>query len=418
MSHGKLRMITSRQAAGVSPFPYIEIPVYPDDCDAYGHLNQASLLRMFERARWDVLAGGPGADVFTRNDTWPAVRKTTLEYRQQALPGDRLRFTVALVQHGHTSFTLRQSAHRARDGALVGEGEFVFVCIGQDGRPVAVPAEVSRFFGHRPSRLGATQQFGVRGVSLAVDAQGDGDAILFLNAFPLDRTMWRPLASVLTGWRRIMPDYRGFGESETPDAGYTIDEYADDAAALLGALRVERAVVCGISMGGYVAFDLWRRHPERVRALVLINTRATPDDGDAKAQRDATITRVRRDGPGALAESMTPSLLAPTTMTTMPDVVSQVKATIGRAHTDGVAGALAAMRDRLDATPLLSTITVPTLVIAGHEDQLIPAAAQRAMADAIPGAHFTVLPGAGHLAPLEQPVNTGRLVGEFLESLR
>lgn len=402
----------------MSPFPTIETPVYPDDCDAYGHLNQASLLRMFERARWDVLASGPGADVFTRNDTWPAVRKTTLEYHQQALPGDVLRFTIALAHHGHTSFTLRQTAHRARDGELIGEGEFLFVCVGKDGRPVPVPAEVSRYFGHRPSRLGATQQFGVRGVSLAVDVQGDGDAILFLNAFPLDRMMWRPLASALTGWRRIMPDYRGFGESETPEAGYSIDEYADDAAALLGALRVERAVVCGISMGGYVAFALWRRHPERVRALVLMNTRATPDDADGKAKRDTTIARVRRDGPGFLAETMTPNLVAPATITTMPDVVTQVKTAIGRARGDGVAGALAAMRDRPDSTPMLPSITVPTLVIAGHDDQVIPVAAQRAMADAIPNAQLTVLPGAGHLAPLEQPVNTGRLVGEFLESLR
>lgn len=399
-------------------FPSIEIPVYPDDCDAYGHLNQASLLRMFERARWDVLASGPGADVFTRNDTWPAVRKTTLEYHQQALPGDVLRFAIALVHHGHTSFTLRQTAHRVRDGELIGEGELVFVCIDADGRPMAVPAEVSRFFGHRPSRLGATQQLGVRGVSLSVDVQGDGNAILFLNAFPLDRTMWRPLSAVLTGWRRVMPDYRGFGESETPETGYSIDAYADDAAAVLGALKIDRAVVCGSSMGGYVSFALWRRHPELVRALILINTRAMPDDAEGKAKRDATISRVRRDGPGFLADVMVPDLLAPTTITTMPDVVTQVTTAIRSARADGVAGALAAMRDRPDATPLLSTITVPTLVIAGHDDRLIPTAVQRSMADAIPGSHFTVLPGAGHLAPLEQPVNTGRLVGEFLESLR
>jgi YbgC/YbaW family acyl-CoA thioester hydrolase len=395
----------------------VELTVYPDDCDAFGHLNQASFLTLFERARWDALAQGPGADAFTRQGVWPAVRRATIEYHQQVFPGERLRFTLELIHHGQTSFALRQVARKPASEAVAAEAEFLFVCIGRDGRPVPVPADVSRFFGVRPSRrTGATQQYTVRGISLTADVGGDGPAVLFVHGFPLDRTMWRPITAALTGWRRIAPDLRGMGQSEGPDGGYQLAAYADDLAALLDALHVERAVVCGLSMGGYVAFELLRRHPGRISALILMSTRATPDDADGRAKRDAMIARVRRDGPAFLADEMAPKLLAPMSLQTMPEVVLQVRAMAAAGSPHGIAGALAAMRDRPDSTALLATVTVPTLVLAGRDDQLIPAAAARAMADAIPGAHHAIIPSAGHLPPLEQPVNTGRVVREFLEA--
>lgn len=396
----------------------VELTVYPDDCDAFGHLNQASFLTLFERARWDALAQGPGADVFTRHGAWPAVRRTTVEYREQVLPGERLRFSMDLIHHGQTSFAVRQVARKTRSEAIAAEAEFLFVCIGPDSRPVPVPAELSRFFGVRPSRrAGATRQFTVRGIALTADVGGDGPPVLFIHGFPLDRTMWRPLTAALTGWRRIAPDLRGMGQSEGPEDGYHIGAYADDLAALLDAVHVERAVVCGLSMGGYVAFELLRRHPGRTSALILMSTRATPDDADGRAARDAMIARVRRDGAAFLADEMVPKLLAPLSQKTMPDVVKQTRLMAAASPPHGIAGALAAMRDRPDSTPLLPSITVPTLVLAGQDDQLIPPTVARALADAIPNAHHAVIPAAGHLAPLEQPVNTGRVVREFLEAL-
>jgi pimeloyl-ACP methyl ester carboxylesterase/acyl-CoA thioesterase FadM len=396
----------------------VELTVYPDDCDAFGHLNQASFLTLFERARWDALAQGPGADAFTRQGVWPAVRRTTVEYQQQVFPGERLRFTLELIHHGQTSFAVRQVARKTKTDAVAAEAEFLFVCIGREGRPVPVPADVSRFFGVRPSRrTGATQQFTVRGLSLTADVGGDGPALLFVHGFPLDRTMWRPLTAALTGWRRIAPDLRGMGQSEGPDGGYQVTAYADDLAALLDTLHVERAVVCGLSMGGYVAFEMLRRHPGRISALILMSTRATADDADGRAKRDTMIARVRRDGPAFLADDMTPRLLAPMSLQTMPEVVQQVRAMAAAGSPHGIAGALAAMRDRPDSTALLPTIRVPTLVLAGRDDQLIPVAAARAIADAIPGAQHAIIPSAGHLPPLEQPVNTGRVVREFLEAL-
>src|SRR4051812_32876119 len=130
----------------------IDLTVYPDECDAFGHLNQASFLTLFERARWEMLAQGPGMDVFSRAGAWPAVRKTTIDYHAAAFPGDVLRFHQALVHHGRTSFTMRQSARRLKDDTLIATAEFVFVTINREGRPIPVPAEVGIFMNARPAR--------------------------------------------------------------------------------------------------------------------------------------------------------------------------------------------------------------------------------------------------------------------------
>jgi 3-oxoadipate enol-lactonase len=396
----------------------VELMVYPDDCDAYGHLNQAGFLRLFERARWELLARGPGVDLFERQGVWPAVRKASVEFLRQVYPGEQLRFEVEVEHWGETSFTLLQRARKLGDNEVAAECETVFVTIGGDGRPVRVPAAIGQFFGVRASRrTGASRQYAVRGLSTAVDLTGDGPAVLFVHGFPLDRTMWRPIAATLTGWQRIAPDLRGMGLTEVPEAGYTMANYADDLVALLDQAHVARAVVCGMSMGGYVAFDLLRRHPGRVEALVLVNTRAAADDAEGRARRDGTIARIRRDGPGFVGDEMLPRLLAPTTLQTMPDVVRQVRSMMAAHHGAGLIGALEAMRDRESALSLLPEITVPTLVVHGSDDQLIPAAEARVMAEQIPHAHFAVIPSAGHVAPMEQPVNTGRVIREFLEAL-
>jgi pimeloyl-ACP methyl ester carboxylesterase len=151
--------------------------------------------------------------------------------------------------------------------------------------------------------------------------------------------------------------------------------------------------------------------------LILLNTRAGPDDAETRANRDKQVARVRRDGTGFLSDTMLPKLLAPSTSKVRPDVVAHVKQMMAGASADGVVQALEAMRDRPDSTPDLARITVPTLVIGGKDDVLIPAPIVKAMADAIPGAHCTIMPDAGHLTPLEQPINTSRLVSEFLEAV-
>src|SRR3954470_15310837 len=146
----------------------IDLVVYPDECDAFGHLNQASFLSLFERARWEMLLRGPGMAVFTRAGAWPALRKTVIDYRAAALPGDVLRFQQALIHHGRTSFTMRQSARRVRDEKLIASAEFVFVCIDREGRPIPVPGEFTSYMHARRETSDNAQRLMVHGVNLAV----------------------------------------------------------------------------------------------------------------------------------------------------------------------------------------------------------------------------------------------------------
>jgi 3-oxoadipate enol-lactonase len=379
----------------------IDLTVYPDECDAFGHLNQASFLALFERARWEMLARGPGMDIFTRHAAWPAVRRAVIDYHVAAYPGDVLRFHQALTHHGRTSFTMRQTARRMRDDALISTAEFVFVCINREGRPVPVPAEFGEFMNARPAPTGNARRLTVNAVNLAVDARGDGPAILFIHGYPLDHTIWSPQLEALEGWRRIAPDLRGMGQSDAPDLGYSMATYASDLAALLDTLGVERVVLCGLSMGGYVAFEFLRRWRDRVSGLVLIATRAGPDTAEGKRARDAAAAQVREGGAGVIADAMLPKMLAPGA----PDaLVARVHALIAATPVPGIVGALGAMRDRPDSTSLLPTLAgLPALVIAGGSDQLMPVSEMSAMAAAIPGARLVVAPGAGHLPTLETP---------------
>jgi 3-oxoadipate enol-lactonase len=396
----------------------IDLPVYPDECDAFGHLNQASFLRLFERARWEMLRRGPGMDVFTRAGAWPAVRKAAVDYHAAALPGDVLRFHQALTHHGRTSFTMRQTARRVPDDTLIATAEFVFVCVNREGRPTPVPREFSEYMATPRRGAADVRRFTLNGVNLAVEVKGEGPAILFIHGYPHDRSIWAHPMAVLEGYRRIAPDLRGMGESDAPDLGYSIETYAGDLAALLDTLGVEEVVLCGLSMGGYVAFEFLRRWRRRVRGLVLMDTRAEADTAEAKRGRDAAAATARESGAAAVATALLPRMLAPTTLSGSPGVVDRVRAMMASTPVAGIVGALGAMRDRVDSAELLPTLAgLPTLVIVGEDDALTPPAQVRAMADAIPGATLAAIPGAGHLPPVERPVETTRALGDFLRSL-
>jgi 3-oxoadipate enol-lactonase len=396
----------------------ITLTVYPDECDAFGHLNQASFLSLFERARWETLARGPGMDVFTRLETWPAVRKTVIDYHAAAFPGDVLRFHQALTHVGRTSFTMRQSARRVRDDTLIATAEFIFVCINRDGRPVAVPPEFSDFMAARHSGAGDAQRVTVNGVSLAVEVRGEGPAVLFIHGYPHDRTLWSHQVEKLEGCRRIAPDLRGMGQSDAPDLGYSMATYAADLAALLDALGVDEVVLCGLSMGGYIAFEFLRRWRPRVRGLVLLDTRAEADSAEGRRARDTAAATAREGGAQAIAESLLLAMLSPETRTSSPELVETVRAMMAATPVAGIVGALAAMRDRTDSTPLLATLAgLPTLVMVGEADSLTPPDRARTIAQSIPGARLVTVSGAGHLPPLERPVQTTEALQEFLHRL-
>ena len=403
----------------VSRLPTVEVTVYPYECDAYGHLNEAAYLTVFERARWEALARGPGADLFRRHGVWPAVRSASVEFLRPAFPGDVLAVDLRLESLGRTSLAMAQSAVRRSDGAVLAEARFTFVMVDPAGGSVAVPDEVAGAFGVRAStRPGEMVRYDVGGLSLAVDLRGDGPALLLVHGFPVDRTLWAHQVATLAGWRRIAPDLRGMGMSDAPDGAYAIATYADDLVRLLDRLQAKQAVVVGLSMGGYVAFDLVRRYRDRVAGLVLVDTRAEPDGAEGRAGRDAMIALARAEGSRAVAERMLPRVLGRTTQQTQPVLVEQVREMMARAPVAGVIGALGALRDRPDSTPLLPTIAIPTLVVVGQEDELTPPSAARALADAIPSAALTVIPSAGHFSPLEAPTAVSRVLAEFLEHAR
>ncbi len=399
-------------------FPPVDITVYPYECDAYGHLNEAAYLQLFERSRWEMLARGPGLDLFKRNDVWPAVRRATVDYHLPAFPGDVLHVDLAVERIGRTSLELKQRAVRASDGAVVAEAQLLFVMIDDQGRPTPLPAEVAAAFGDRATlRFSSAGKYDVGGVSLAVDVRGDGPALLLIHGFPLDRSLWSHQVATLARWKRIAPDLRGAGGSDAPDGGYSMAAYADDLMRLLDRMQIGRAVVAGLSMGGYVVFELLRRYRERLMAVVLANTRADADSAEAKHGRDTLAELARSRGAAAVAERMLPKLLGKSTQNTQPQLVEQVRAMVARTPVVGIVGALGAMRERPDSTPLLASIDVPTLVVAGQEDEIAPPSVARAMTAAIPSAAMTIIPGAGHLAPLEAPSATSRVIAEFLDSV-
>ncbi len=250
--------------------------------------------------------------------------------------------------------------------------------------------------------------------AVGVDEAGSGEPLLLLHGFPHDRTLWAPqLAAPAPGVRYLAPDLPGFGESER-HLEATLDDWADWVAALMDALAVPRAMVGGLSMGGYLAFALWRRHPRRVRALVLADTKAGADTEEGRAKRREMQELVRREGVGVVADRMMPGMVGKTTRDTRPEVIRVLDAMMRRASVDGLVDALDALMTRSDSTPTLETITVPTLVLCGEEDALTPVAESRALHAAIAGSSLGILPGAGHVSNLEEPTGFNGLLSAFL----
>lgn len=241
--------------------------------------------------------------------------------------------------------------------------------------------------------------------------------VLFLHSFPLDARMWSEQVDALTvaGWTALAPDLPGFGRAPLagPDVTPSLDVYAAAAARALADRGP--AVVVGLSLGGYVAFRMLAKHRPLVRALVLADTRAAGDAPEVKAGRILNHSLVNRHGAGALVEKMLPMLVAPSSPQSARD---RVRALGGEQRPAGISFALLAMRDRADATPLLPTIDVPTLLVAGEHDAITPPAEHAAIAAAVPGARLVTIPGAGHMTNLEAPDAFNRALLTFLATLR
>ena len=258
----------------------------------------------------------------------------------------------------------------------------------------------------------------VRGIEMAYEDEGRGAPVVLLHGFPLDRSMWREQARHLSGtWRVVTPDLRGQGGSALGDGPATMDKMAEDVVALLDTLNINRAVLGGLSMGGYVAFEFYRRFPERVRALVLADTRPQADTDEGRRTREETAQRVLKEGVAPLADMMLPKLLSAGTRERGAEVVALVRAMVLKAKPEGAAAALRGMALRRDQTDLLPSIDVPTLVVVGGEDSVTPPSDAEAMAAKIGGSRLAVIEGAGHLSNVERPEEFNRALGDFLSGL-
>lgn len=245
------------------------------------------------------------------------------------------------------------------------------------------------------------------------------ETVVFLHAFPLQASMWAAtLEAISEQWRAVAPDLRGFGDTPVPSGTtHLMADLAGDVVDLLDHLHVPQAVVVGCSMGGYVAFQLMKSAPRYVTALGLVSTRAGADSEEGRQNRRKMMAQVDEEGVSALAAQMAPKLLGLATQKQRPDFIDYIRGLILPNPPAGVNAALRAMMEREDWTPLLSHIEVPTLIVHGAEDALIPIAEAESMHRAIPRSEYQPMPGSGHLPNLEQPDAFNARLGQFLGTL-
>lgn len=254
---------------------------------------------------------------------------------------------------------------------------------------------------------------------LVYDRIGKGIPVLFIHGYPLSRRIWNLQMEGLSDIASMIAiDLRGHGESFPFEGPYTMDLLAADCKRLIDDLNLKSPiVVCGFSMGGYVTMALYRRYPHIIKGMILTSTRPGPDSSEAKANRDAGIQSVREHGVIFIAESMLPKLVSPVTLSTKPNLVNSIHSIMLETSVQGVVGALQGMKDRPDSTPLLPQIKCPVLIIHGADDQLIPIHESELMNKKIPDSRLIVIPEAGHLLNIEQPVLFNQAIREFIQSL-
>jgi len=255
--------------------------------------------------------------------------------------------------------------------------------------------------------------------SFFVEDAGDGEVLVLLHGFPLDHTMWsQQIARFSTTHRVLAIDLRGFGKSAPRNATVAMDDFADDVAGILKKLELPKVVLCGLSMGGYIAFAFQERHRERLKALILCDTRAIADAPEVAKARRVTADRVLKEGTAFVADTMLPKLFAEKTALTSPEMVDATRKVIESANPAGVAAAARGMAARKDYSDEIPKIHIPTLVIVGEQDAISSADEMTAIAHRMPRAELHVIPNAGHMAPMENPAAVNAAIETFLASLK
>ncbi|HEY6192905.1 MAG TPA: alpha/beta fold hydrolase [Bacteroidota bacterium] len=259
------------------------------------------------------------------------------------------------------------------------------------------------------------------GISIEYEVSGPraGLPVVFVHGFPFDRRMWMPqLEALKEQYYAVTYDIRGFGASDAGDGQYSVEYFVDDLIGLLDHLKIPKAVVAGLSMGGYIALRAIERHPDRFRGVILADTRSEPDTNEGKVNRAAQARSVKRDGMKKFADAFLRAAFHPETPERLPEVVRGIRQVIEQTSPVAAAGTLLALAARTDTTPLLFTLTIPALILVGQNDTITPPAASSAMREKIPGAELHIISRAGHLSNLENAEEFNRHLLHFLAWLK
>jgi 3-oxoadipate enol-lactonase len=242
--------------------------------------------------------------------------------------------------------------------------------------------------------------------------------VVFVHGFPFSHEMWKQQIDLLEkDYRVIAYDLRGHGTSGIGDGQYTLEFFVDDLIGLLDHLRIERAILCGLSIGGYIALRAVERNPERVEGLILCDTQSEADSNEARLKRAATIRTVKTNGVNAYAEGLVKAVFAPQSITAKAEAVKRIKETIQSNSSLGICGTLLALAVRTDTTASLPNIKVPTLILVGEHDTVTPPRTSQEMHDKIPNSEFHVISNAAHMSNLENPGEFDRYLLDFLKRL-
>jgi len=252
-------------------------------------------------------------------------------------------------------------------------------------------------------------------IQMAYTDTGVGRPVVLIHGYPFNRSLWNEQVETLSNsYRVIVPDLRGFGETDASTGTATMNRMAEDVGQLLDHLRISQAVIGGLSMGGYVALAFYKQFPSRVRALVLADTRAQADTEEAKQTRAQQAEKALSEGMAGIADAMLPKLLTPETVSKRPEVVKRVRDMMLKTKPEGAAAALLGMAEREDQTELLSRVTSPTLILVGAEDAITPVADSEKMRDCIAGSRLVVIENAGHVSNLERTEQFNEALLKFL----
>jgi pimeloyl-ACP methyl ester carboxylesterase len=246
---------------------------------------------------------------------------------------------------------------------------------------------------------------------------GEGPPVILLHPFPANHEFWLPVTGALSRYRMILPDLRGHGDSDAGEGPATMEKHAADLARVMDDAEIPRAPMIGVSIGGYVLFEFWRKHRNRVTALVLCNTKAPADSPEARSVRLQAANDVLERGTEAFFQSMIPRLLGQTMRETRPDRVDGALRMMRKMSPNDVAQVQRGMADRPDSIDTLKSINVPTVIVTGEEDILTGRNEAELMHRYISGSQMRVLPKAGHYSPWEQPEEFGKLLRSFLDQL-